>query len=94
MQDFPDTLDCSIPQETDAITPEEREEVKVSGPYWFCNLQEHLIYIVPHSINFHALYLSRFPQSERNLVCSGYTRFFCLFVCLLMSRIKEKYLLA
>lgn len=32
MQDLPDTLDCSISQETDAITPEEREELKVSGP--------------------------------------------------------------
>uniref|UniRef100_A0A3P8WY64 GCS light chain n=1 Tax=Cynoglossus semilaevis TaxID=244447 RepID=A0A3P8WY64_CYNSE len=31
MQGFHDTLDCSIPQVTDAITPEEREEVKVSG---------------------------------------------------------------
>eukprot|EP00064_Thunnus_orientalis_P007578 superscaffoldBa00000852_g7600 len=27
---LPDTLDCSIPQATDAITPEEREELKVS----------------------------------------------------------------
>lgn len=32
-QNFPDILDCSIPQATDAITPEEREEVKVSGQY-------------------------------------------------------------
>lgn len=31
VQDFPDTLDCSIPQETDAITPEERDELRVSG---------------------------------------------------------------
>ncbi|KAJ4943607.1 hypothetical protein JOQ06_006106 [Pogonophryne albipinna] len=29
--DFPDTLDCSIPQPTDAIPPEEREELRVSG---------------------------------------------------------------
>ncbi|KAI4797007.1 hypothetical protein KUCAC02_026608, partial [Chaenocephalus aceratus] len=28
--DFPDTLDCSIPQPTDAIPPEEREELRVS----------------------------------------------------------------
>uniref|UniRef100_A0A3B5M2E7 GCS light chain n=1 Tax=Xiphophorus couchianus TaxID=32473 RepID=A0A3B5M2E7_9TELE len=27
---FPDTLDCSIPEATDAITPEERDEVKIS----------------------------------------------------------------
>lgn len=40
MQDFPDTLDCFIPQETDAITPEEREELKVSGQYWSSSLQE------------------------------------------------------
>lgn len=33
MQDLPDTLDCSIHEATDAITPEEREEVKVSGEY-------------------------------------------------------------
>lgn len=32
-QDLPDTLDCSIPQETDAIPPEEREELKVSGAH-------------------------------------------------------------
>lgn len=39
MQDLPDTLDCSISQETDAITPEEREELKVSGPAAFCCLK-------------------------------------------------------
>lgn len=41
IKDFPDTLDCSIPQATDAITPEEREELKVSGLYCFNHLQEH-----------------------------------------------------
>ncbi|XP_035508796.1 glutamate--cysteine ligase regulatory subunit isoform X1 [Dicentrarchus labrax] len=35
-EDFPDTLDCSIPQETDAITPEEREELKVSVKLFLC----------------------------------------------------------
>ncbi|KAI3368791.1 hypothetical protein L3Q82_025774 [Scortum barcoo] len=35
-KDFPDTLDCSIPQETDAITPEEREELKVSVKLFLC----------------------------------------------------------
>ncbi|KAM6921510.1 glutamate--cysteine ligase regulatory subunit isoform 1-T1 [Xenentodon cancila] len=34
--DFPDTLDCSIPEATDAITPEEREEVKVSVKLFLC----------------------------------------------------------
>ncbi|XP_029001794.1 glutamate--cysteine ligase regulatory subunit [Betta splendens] len=34
--DLPDTLDCSIPQATDAITPEEREEVKVSVKLFLC----------------------------------------------------------
>ncbi|KAM9358342.1 glutamate--cysteine ligase regulatory subunit [Symphorus nematophorus] len=37
LKDFPDTLDCSIaPQETDAITPEEREELKVSVKLFLC----------------------------------------------------------
>ncbi|XP_054645611.1 glutamate--cysteine ligase regulatory subunit [Dunckerocampus dactyliophorus] len=31
MKDLPDTLDCNIPQATDAIIPEEREELKVSA---------------------------------------------------------------
>ncbi|KAM3619331.1 uncharacterized protein V6R79_006548 [Siganus canaliculatus] len=35
-KDFPDTLDCSMPQETDAITPEEREELKVSVKLFLC----------------------------------------------------------
>ncbi|KAA8589660.1 hypothetical protein FQN60_013025 [Etheostoma spectabile] len=35
-KDFPDTLDCSIPQETDAITPEEREELRVSVKLFLC----------------------------------------------------------
>lgn len=35
-ENFPDTLDCSIPQATDAITPEEREEVKVSVKLFLC----------------------------------------------------------
>ncbi|XP_014863293.1 PREDICTED: glutamate--cysteine ligase regulatory subunit [Poecilia mexicana] len=33
---FPDTLDCSIPEATDAITPEEREEVKISAKLFLC----------------------------------------------------------
>ncbi|XP_074524412.1 glutamate--cysteine ligase regulatory subunit [Halichoeres trimaculatus] len=35
-EDLPDTLDCSIPQPTDAITPEEREELKVSVKLFLC----------------------------------------------------------
>uniref|UniRef100_A0A3Q3BIZ7 Glutamate--cysteine ligase regulatory subunit n=1 Tax=Kryptolebias marmoratus TaxID=37003 RepID=A0A3Q3BIZ7_KRYMA len=35
-EDFSDTLDCSIPEVTDAITPEEREEVKVSVKLFLC----------------------------------------------------------
>lgn len=35
-EDFPDTLDCSIPLETDAIPPEEREELKVSVKLFLC----------------------------------------------------------
>ncbi|XP_074491527.1 glutamate--cysteine ligase regulatory subunit [Sebastes fasciatus] len=35
-KDFPDTLDCSIPQATDAITPEEREELRVSVKLFLC----------------------------------------------------------
>ncbi|XP_013869678.1 glutamate--cysteine ligase regulatory subunit [Austrofundulus limnaeus] len=34
--DFPDTLDFSTPEVTDAITPEEREEVKVSVKLFLC----------------------------------------------------------
>ncbi|XP_034035620.1 glutamate--cysteine ligase regulatory subunit [Thalassophryne amazonica] len=32
----PDTLDCSIPQATDTIIPEEREELKVSAKLFLC----------------------------------------------------------
>ncbi|KAF3690944.1 Glutamate--cysteine ligase regulatory subunit [Channa argus] len=35
-KDFPDTLDCSIPQATDVVTPEEREEVRVSVKLFLC----------------------------------------------------------
>ncbi|XP_041647918.1 glutamate--cysteine ligase regulatory subunit [Cheilinus undulatus] len=35
-KDFPDTLDCSVLQGTDAITPEEREELKVSAKLFLC----------------------------------------------------------
>ncbi|KAM7409949.1 hypothetical protein PAMA_001436 [Pampus argenteus] len=35
-EDFADTLDCSIPQATDAIVPEEREELKVSAKLFLC----------------------------------------------------------
>ncbi|XP_068563387.1 glutamate--cysteine ligase regulatory subunit [Cebidichthys violaceus] len=35
-KDFPDTLDCSIPQATDAITPEERDELRVSVKLFLC----------------------------------------------------------
>ncbi|KAF0042241.1 hypothetical protein F2P81_005773 [Scophthalmus maximus] len=35
-EDLPDTLDCSVSQATDAITPEEREEVKVSVKLFLC----------------------------------------------------------
>uniref|UniRef100_A0A3Q2XN82 Glutamate--cysteine ligase regulatory subunit n=1 Tax=Hippocampus comes TaxID=109280 RepID=A0A3Q2XN82_HIPCM len=31
LKDLPDTLDCNIPQATDAVIPEEREELKVSA---------------------------------------------------------------
>ncbi|CDQ68437.1 glutamate--cysteine ligase regulatory subunit [Oncorhynchus mykiss] len=34
--DLPDTIDCSIPQATEAITPEEREELKVSVKLFIC----------------------------------------------------------
>ncbi|XP_008334148.1 glutamate--cysteine ligase regulatory subunit [Cynoglossus semilaevis] len=40
---FHDTLDCSIPQVTDAITPEEREEVKVSAKLFLCEPVESSI---------------------------------------------------
>lgn len=34
-QELPSVLDCTIPESTEAITPEEREELKVSGEdYW------------------------------------------------------------
>lgn len=48
MQDLPDTLDCCISQETDAITPEEREELKVSGPdciLFFAFLQMYTFFL-------------------------------------------------
>lgn len=35
-ENFSDTLDCSIPEATDAITPEEREELKVSAKLFLC----------------------------------------------------------
>ncbi|XP_076009637.1 glutamate--cysteine ligase regulatory subunit [Genypterus blacodes] len=42
-EDLPDTLDCSIPQPTDAITPEEREELKVSAKLFLCESGESSI---------------------------------------------------
>ncbi|XP_058495437.1 glutamate--cysteine ligase regulatory subunit [Solea solea] len=36
-ENFIDTLDCSVPQATDVITPEEREEVKVSVKLFLCD---------------------------------------------------------
>ncbi|KAM9384260.1 glutamate--cysteine ligase regulatory subunit [Pholidichthys leucotaenia] len=42
-KDFPDTLDCSIPEPTDAITPEEREEVKVSAKLFLCESDQSSI---------------------------------------------------
>ncbi|XP_049443352.1 glutamate--cysteine ligase regulatory subunit [Epinephelus fuscoguttatus] len=42
-EDFPDTLDCSIPQATDAITPEEREELRVSVKLFLCESVESSI---------------------------------------------------
>ncbi|XP_029906237.1 glutamate--cysteine ligase regulatory subunit [Myripristis murdjan] len=41
--DLPDTLDCSIPQPTDAITPEEREELKVSVKLFLCESDQSSI---------------------------------------------------
>ncbi|KAK1896479.1 Glutamate--cysteine ligase regulatory subunit [Dissostichus eleginoides] len=41
--DFPDTLDCSIPQPTDAIPPEEREELRVSVKLFLCEAGESSI---------------------------------------------------
>ncbi|KAF7663662.1 hypothetical protein LDENG_00204260 [Lucifuga dentata] len=38
--DLSDTLDCSIAQPTDAITPEEREELKVSAKLFLCESVE------------------------------------------------------
>ncbi|KAM8873907.1 glutamate--cysteine ligase regulatory subunit isoform 1-T1 [Spinachia spinachia] len=35
-QDFPDTLDCSLPQATDRISPEERDELRVSVKLFLC----------------------------------------------------------
>lgn len=35
-KDLPDTVDCSIPQTTEVITPEEREELKVSVKLFLC----------------------------------------------------------
>ncbi|XP_060889472.1 glutamate--cysteine ligase regulatory subunit [Labrus mixtus] len=42
-KDFTDTLECSIPQPTDAITPEEREELKVSVKLFLCEPVESSI---------------------------------------------------
>ncbi|XP_053177665.1 glutamate--cysteine ligase regulatory subunit [Scomber japonicus] len=42
-EDLPDTVDCSIPQATDAITPEEREELKVSAKLFLCESGESSI---------------------------------------------------
>uniref|UniRef100_A0A3Q3LJG3 Glutamate--cysteine ligase regulatory subunit n=1 Tax=Labrus bergylta TaxID=56723 RepID=A0A3Q3LJG3_9LABR len=42
-EDFTDTLECSIPQPTDAITPEEREELKVSVKLFLCEPVESSI---------------------------------------------------
>lgn len=42
-EDFPDTLDCSIAKATDAITPEEREELKVSAKLFLCESDESSI---------------------------------------------------
>ncbi|XP_056132440.1 glutamate--cysteine ligase regulatory subunit [Lampris incognitus] len=42
-QELPDTLDCSIPQAADAITPEEREELKVSVKLFLCQSDESSI---------------------------------------------------
>ncbi|KAJ0065125.1 hypothetical protein NL108_005603, partial [Boleophthalmus pectinirostris] len=42
-EDFQDTLDCSIPEATDAITPEEREELKVSAKLFLCESDESSI---------------------------------------------------
>ncbi|KAK5870237.1 hypothetical protein PBY51_024890 [Eleginops maclovinus] len=41
--DFPDTLDCSLPQPTDAIPPEEREELRVSVKLFLCDAVESSI---------------------------------------------------
>ncbi|KAM8873908.1 glutamate--cysteine ligase regulatory subunit isoform 2-T2 [Spinachia spinachia] len=35
-KDFPDTLDCSLPQATDRISPEERDELRVSVKLFLC----------------------------------------------------------
>uniref|UniRef100_UPI003AACF71E glutamate--cysteine ligase regulatory subunit isoform X3 n=1 Tax=Centroberyx gerrardi TaxID=166262 RepID=UPI003AACF71E len=42
-EELPDTLDCSIPQATDAITPEEREELKVSVKLFLCESDQSSI---------------------------------------------------
>ncbi|KAM4629056.1 glutamate--cysteine ligase regulatory subunit [Polymixia lowei] len=42
-EDLPDMLDCSIPQATDAITPEEREELKVSVKLFLCETDQSSI---------------------------------------------------
>ncbi|XP_037326403.2 glutamate--cysteine ligase regulatory subunit isoform X2 [Pungitius pungitius] len=35
-KDFPETLDCSIPEATDRISPEERDELRVSVKLFLC----------------------------------------------------------
>ncbi|XP_067085869.1 glutamate--cysteine ligase regulatory subunit [Osmerus mordax] len=42
-KDLPETLDCSIPQTTEAITPEEREELKVSVKLFLCESDQSAI---------------------------------------------------
>lgn len=42
-KEFPDTLDCCLTEATDAITPEEREEVKVSVKLFLCESSQSSI---------------------------------------------------
>ncbi|KAM8888143.1 glutamate--cysteine ligase regulatory subunit isoform 1-T1 [Synchiropus picturatus] len=42
-EEMPDTLDCSIPETTDVITPEEREELKVSAKLFLCEYNQSSI---------------------------------------------------
>lgn len=41
--ELPDTVDCSVPQATEAITPEEREELKVSAKLFLCESDQSSI---------------------------------------------------